>query len=161
MLPEVDSKTLAALLGLTQISVNRLAADGVVPSKRQGRSRRFPLPEAVTAYCDYMRSPESRPGLRAHEPTDPLKAERIRQAREAADKLALQNAQARAELLDRGAVEREWSDMLRRVRQAMLAVPTRVAGRLGHLTAHDLSELDHEIRAALTDAAKEATDHAA
>ena len=37
----------------------------------------------------------------------------------------------------------------------MLAVPTRAAGRLGHLTAHDLSELDRGIRAALAEAAQE------
>jgi phage terminase Nu1 subunit (DNA packaging protein) len=33
----------------------------------------------------------------------------------------------------------------------MLAVPSRVSQRLPHLTAHDLAEIDAEVRAALTE----------
>jgi phage terminase Nu1 subunit (DNA packaging protein) len=35
------------------------------------------------------------------------------------------------------------------VRAGLLAVPSRVAARLPHLTAHDILEIDREIRAAL------------
>lgn len=40
------------------------------------------------------------------------------------------------------AVEREWSDVLRQVRAGMLAVPSRVAARLPHLTPQDIREID-------------------
>jgi len=37
------------------------------------------------------------------------------------------------------------------VRAGMLAVPSRCAQRLPGLTAHDVSEIDREVRAALTE----------
>lgn len=56
----------------------------------------------------------------------------------------------RGELLDAAAVEREWSDVLRQVRAGMLAVTSRVRSRLPHLTSHDATVIDREIRDALT-----------
>ena len=151
-IPEtVRASELAEIIGVAPPTISHLAVAGRVVR----RGTRYALAESVRAYCDHLRSPAARAGRHPDGPADPLKAERIRQAREAADKLALQNAAARGELLDRGEVEREWADILRRLRGAMLAVPTRAAGRLGHLTAHDLSELDHGIRAALAEAAQE------
>ena len=41
--------------------------------------------------------------------------------------------------------------MLRTVRAGMLAVPTRVAARLPHLTPHDVTESDGEVRAVLVE----------
>ena len=63
-------------------------------------------------------------------------------------------AKLRGELVEAAAVEAEWSGVLRSVRAGMLAVPSRVAARLPHLTKHDVAEIDTEVRAALTDAAK-------
>jgi phage terminase Nu1 subunit (DNA packaging protein) len=48
-------------------------------------------------------------------------------------------------------VEAQWSDIVRMLRSGMLALPTRVQQRLGHLTAHDLAEIDREIRDTLTE----------
>ena len=119
---------------------------------RDGHNR-YPLPESVHAYVAHLKAPQSRAGRRADAPSDPLKAERIRQSREAADKLAIQNAASRRELLPARDVEATWASTLRNVRAGMLALPSRVALRLGHLTAHDLSEIDHEVRAVLSEAA--------
>ena len=77
-------------------------------------------------------------------------AERARLLAAQAATAELKLAHQRGALLDAAAVEAEWSAMLRSVRAAMLAVPSRVASRLPHLTAHDISELDLEIREALT-----------
>jgi len=76
----------------------------------------------------------------------------------------LANAQARlalaklhklsGELVDAAEVEAEWSGVLRKVRAALLAVSSRVAQRLPHLTKHDISEIDAEIRAALSELGK-------
>jgi phage terminase Nu1 subunit (DNA packaging protein) len=57
----------------------------------------------------------------------------------------------RGELVEAKAVEAEWADVLRTVRAGMLAVPSRVAARLPHLSKHDVAEIDAEIRAALTE----------
>jgi phage terminase Nu1 subunit (DNA packaging protein) len=39
--------------------------------------------------------------------------------------------------------------VLRTVRAGMLAVPSRVAARLPHLTSQDLAEIDRELRSAI------------
>jgi phage terminase Nu1 subunit (DNA packaging protein) len=87
--------------------------------------------------------------------TDPAYlAEKIRLANAQAVKVELQNAQARKELLPAKAVEAEWSAILRDVRAGMLAIPSRVQQRLPHLSAHDVSEIDREIRDALSELAE-------
>lgn len=57
------------------------------------------------------------------------------------------------ELVEAAAVEAEWADVLRTVRAGMLAVPSRVAVRLPHLSRADVTEIEAEIRAALTEIA--------
>ncbi len=61
----------------------------------------------------------------------------------------------RSELVEAAAVEMEWSGILRTVRAGMLAVPSRVAARLPHLSKHDVAEIDQEIRAALSEIGSE------
>jgi len=39
----------------------------------------------------------------------------------------------------------------RTVRAGMLAVPSRAAQRLPHLSVHDVAEIDREVRAVLTE----------
>jgi phage terminase Nu1 subunit (DNA packaging protein) len=57
----------------------------------------------------------------------------------------------RGELVEAAAVEAERSGVLRTVRAGMLAVPSRAAQRLPHLTAHDMGVIDGEIRDALAE----------
>ena len=76
-----------------------------------------------------------------------------RQAKAAAEKLELQNAVARREMVRAADVESAWAGVLRDVRAAMLAIPSRVQSRIPRLTAHDVSELDLEIREALAEMA--------
>jgi phage terminase Nu1 subunit (DNA packaging protein) len=75
-----------------------------------------------------------------------LAGERTRLAREQADAVALKNAVARGELVEAGAVEREWSDVLRGVRAAMLTMPSRVQRRLPTLTPTEVATIDAEVR---------------
>jgi phage terminase Nu1 subunit (DNA packaging protein) len=86
-----------------------------------------------------------------------MRDQRIRIAKSQADALELNHRATAGELLDAGEVEREWSDMLRKVRAGMLAVPSRCGSRLAHLTTHDLAEIDAEVRAALTEVANNRT----
>jgi len=57
-------------------------------------------------------------------------------------------------MLPAAEVEAEWSGVLRTVRAGMLAVPSRAAHRLQHLTAHDVAEIDREVRDVLTEIGK-------
>lgn len=80
-----------------------------------------------------------------------LLREKTRLATEQADKIALANAKARGELVSAVAVEREWSAILRELRSALLAMPTRLQQRAPHLTAHDIRLIDRELRDLLTE----------
>jgi phage terminase Nu1 subunit (DNA packaging protein) len=65
-----------------------------------------------------------------------------------AEKLEIQNARARGDLLDAGDVARAWVEIVTDLRSALLAVPSRVAGRCG-LDRRATAALDAELRAAM------------
>lgn len=70
--------------------------------------------------------------------------ERDRLAREQADNVALKNAALRRELVPAVEVEQRWSEILRRVRSKLLAVPSRVRQQCPHFTQHDIDAIDSE-----------------
>ncbi|GLK54401.1 phage terminase Nu1 subunit (DNA packaging protein) [Methylopila capsulata] len=138
----ITSDRLADLLGITAARVSQLAVEGVIP--RIGRSR-FDERAAVRAYCADLRAKAS--GRAMHNPG--YVDAKTRAAVAQAEKIETANALARRELLPAAEVEREWTAILRDVRAAMLALPTRVHQRLGHLSAHDISTLGREVHDAL------------
>lgn len=140
---------LARIWGITRQAVNALARQGVIA--RQGRG--FPRDESTLRYCAHLR--ELATGRGGASAITSATAERARLIREQADAAAMKNEEARGRLLDAGTVEREWSGVLRTVRAGMLAVPSRVQQRLPHLTKHDVSEIDREVRVVLTEVANE------
>jgi phage terminase Nu1 subunit (DNA packaging protein) len=142
----VSGPVLARWLGVTDKTVREMAKAGIVVRVKRGL---YKLEDSVTRYCERIRRTASQRGGEASLAT--LRDERIRIAKEQADALALKNAAARGELLDAGAVEADWSTTLRNVRAGMLAVPSRTAARLPHLTPHDVAEIDAEVRAVLTE----------
>ncbi len=92
----------------------------------------------------------TKPNARAR-PLAEVSRQRARLAKAQADIAELKAAHQRGALLHSEAVEREWSAILRGVRAGMLAVPSRVAQRLPHLTAHDVAEIDAKVRAVLAE----------
>ena len=80
--------------------------------------------------------------------------ERKRVLTEQADKLALANAATRNESVKLADVILVWSNTFREVSAKLLAITSRVASRLPHLTQHDLHEIDAEIRIVLTETAE-------
>lgn len=140
----ISEAELADLIGLTTRRIRALVTEGIIVKVGRGAAA-FDRRDAVRAYCASMRDKASR-GVAV---MDELKAEKIRQAREAADKLALQNAAARRELVPATEVQATWSAILRDVRASLLAVPSRCGAKLPHLTPHDVSEIDAELKAAL------------
>lgn len=147
-MPEiVTTEALARLLGVTDRLIRELARKGIIV--RTGRGA-YELEKSVSGYCAHLREIAAGRGGQAAGAT--LAVERARVAKEQADGLGRKNALARAELVEAVAVRDEWSAVLRVFRAGMLAVSSRVQQRLGHLTAHDISEIDLEIRAALTEA---------
>lgn len=101
--------------------------------------------------------PTAKVNLPRGKSADPtLLAETRALKREQRVKLEIANAKARGELLPTAEVEKEWASILRDVRAAMLALPSRLQQKLPHLTAHDVATIDREIRDALAELASHA-----
>ncbi len=144
----VNESDMARLVGLTANRVRTLARDGVMI--RAGRGQ-YDVRASLLTYIEDLRSKAARmgPGLKSTPSNSDLNSEKLRLAKQQADKIELQNAAARTELVKTSDVERAWAAVLRDVRATLLAVPSRCGTTLPHLTAHDVAELDREIRSAL------------
>lgn len=135
---------LSALVGVSENRIRQLCTAGTI---ERGEDGQFDLRNSVRAYCGTLRENargRGGPGLAA---------EREREARARADKLEMQNAAARRDLIPANEVEAMWDKMCRLIRARFLAMPARLQQHLGHLTTHDLSLIDREIRDALTELA--------
>lgn len=137
----VDIETLADLLNISSRMVSDYARRGVITRQTHGQ---YVLRESVKSFVAHVHKKADH---------DMLTAERIRQTKAQADLLDLKNAKAKSELLDAAEVEREWASVLRDLRAALLAVPSRVGSRLPSLTAHDIGEIAREIKDALSELA--------
>jgi terminase small subunit / prophage DNA-packing protein len=141
----VSAAELAGLIGVSPRSISDLAGRGIVV-RAPGRSG-YVLRESVRGHADHLRKLAGGRGGDAAIASQT--AERARLLRLQADAIETKNALQRNALLDAGAVEKEWADMIGQSRTAVLAVPARFQQRAPHLTAWDISELDHELREAL------------
>ena len=141
------SSVLGDLLDISGKTVREFAARGVMVRVGKGK---YDIRASVRNYSAHMRRiATGRAGGESLAAT--AAAERARLAKAQADRIEMQNQRDRDELLDAGAVQEEWSGTLRGVRAGCLAVPSRAAARLPHLTQHDISEIDLEIRTVLTE----------
>jgi phage terminase Nu1 subunit (DNA packaging protein) len=136
---------IASLLGITAARVRTLARDGVLVRSSRGR---FDVRPSLNAYVGQLRTHAARAG-RPSQGGDALKQARTRLAEEQASLAAIKAAQARDELVSAETVTREWQSVLRDVRAAVLAIPSRFGAAMPHLSASDVAALDREIRAAL------------
>jgi phage terminase Nu1 subunit (DNA packaging protein) len=145
-LPEtVSAAVLADLIGVSPRSCTDLAARGIIV-RGPGRTG-FLLRESLRGYSDHLRRLAGGRGGEAAIVT--ATAERSRLLKAQADAQEAKNKQALGSMLDAGDVEKAWSDIVRQSRAAVLAVPPRCQQRLPHLTPHDISELDLELREAM------------
>jgi terminase small subunit / prophage DNA-packing protein len=141
----ITTAALADMLGISTRSIRQHAKDGILV--RAGKE--YALAPSVRAYCDHLRKLATGRGGEAAMST--ATAQRARLAKAQADFVETKNKRASGELVPAAEVETAWSGVLRTVRAGLLAVPSRVQQRLPHLTAHDVSEIDREVRDVLTD----------
>ncbi len=139
----ISAAELGRMVGITGRQVRSLGDRDIMVRLGDG----YHLEQSVKAYCAFLR--EIRRARGGDAATDAA-TERGRLARARAEQVETKNAILRRELVPAAEVEAEWSSILRTVRAGLLAVPSRCAARLGHLTAHDVVEIDAEVRAALT-----------
>jgi terminase small subunit / prophage DNA-packing protein len=135
---------LGRLLGISGRQVRDLAARRIIPRAKRGR---YPVVASVMRYCEHLRQLAMGRGDSAAIAT--ATAERSRLLRAQADAQEARNRAALGALLDAGAVEREWSDVIRQSLAAVLAVPARYQARLPHLAVSDVAILDEELREAM------------
>ena len=145
LLMDFSEAEFATLIGLTPRQVRNYVRDGIIAKNAM---KRFDAAE-VAKYCAHVRSRLHKGVPRSEE----LTAERIRKERAAAEKIELQNAAARGELLPSAEVLATWSGILRDVRGGLLALPARFAAELPGLTKAEVAKIDRLIRDALEDLA--------
>lgn len=136
--------TLGEILGLSNRSITDLAGRGLVVRIKRGR---FDVRASIRAYVDHLRELAAGRGADSTSLTE----QRTRQVSAQAELAELKAAKLRGELLPAAEVEREWASILRTVRAELLALPSRIQQRLGHLTAADVAAIDREIRDVLTE----------
>ena len=139
-------------VGITQQAVADLVARGVIEGRGRGK---LDMDEARLAYCAHLRSVA---GNRSGDPDADLDltAERARKAKEEADKLEMQNALMRGELLARGDVDAAVVGAFARVRARMIGVPSKVAPLV--VTMDTPAEVESVIRRSVYEALKELAD---
>lgn len=138
---------LADLLGLSTRTVKQLAAEGVFPRTSRGR---YDLKAGVRNYTGRLRD-----GAALRGGDDATTAARRREAEARAAKLEVQARRMTGDLVEAAEVARRWTAILTDVRARMLAVPARVAARLGR-EAHAVVEA--EVRLALEGASDAGSD---
>lgn len=139
----ITALDLAELIGVSKRSVSDFAERGIIV--KTGRNR-YDLRKSVQFYCEHLRAIAAG---RGGENVDVLATERARLASEQADHTAMKNAIMRREMIPAAEVRSEWVSIARRVRSALMSLPSRCRQRLGHLTTYDVDVIDSEVRAAL------------
>lgn len=144
----------AKLVGVSPGRVSQMVADGmpVDPNGRIDVARGKLWIQANVSPTRSAAQARTDPEL-PFAATRDASAERVRLLREQADHAALKNAEKRRELLPASEVERAWANVLRDVRAAMLALPSRIQQRLSHLSAAEIDLIDREIRDVLSEVA--------
>ena len=145
----IHEQDLAALLGISRTRLSNLARDGVLPKLGKPYRSHYGTRAAIGAYCERLRAHAQQAGRPVAQSNEELREQKIRVARAQAEALEQKNAIAAGELVRADEVRREWTRVLADLRSGLLSVTSRVGASLPHLTAHDLSCLDSEIRSAL------------
>lgn len=141
----IGGSDLCELLGISPAMLTELKKRGIAVS--HGRDA-YDLASTVNAYVTHLRNTAS--GRGGEEQVANLTAERARLAKEQADAQALKNGKLRGDLVEAAEVERAWSDVLRKIRARVLAVPSRLRQSIT-LSTSDAERIDRELRDALTE----------
>jgi phage terminase Nu1 subunit (DNA packaging protein) len=149
MTDAVTTAALADLFGITDRSIRDLAKRGIITRKGRG----FALTESVRGYCEHLRKLAT--GRGGETAIASATADRARLARAQAELVETKQRKLAGTLVDAAEVESTWNGVLRTVGAGCLAIPSRCAQRLPHLTSHDVTEIDAEVRAALIEAGSE------
>lgn len=141
--PCFSAAVIAKICGLSERQIHNLVKDKVIPGA-QSRGN-WPITN-VTSYIEHLRRVRDSGGEDAHE-------QKTRLLKEQADKIEMENAARRGELLDRSDVDAAMVSAFARVRSRLLAIPSKAAPIV---TQHeDPAEAEIVLRGYVSDALRE------
>jgi len=138
---------LAKVFGCHERRIFELANKGiVVRAKAKGRFEFLPSIHAYIAHLEKIAA--------GREGDNTLASVRTELEKEKTENFRLKNAALRSDLVSREEITEGWLRIVKAVRGAVLAIPTKARQKLPHLTAHDGEALAKICRDALTDVAE-------
>jgi hypothetical protein len=146
--PIWQSHMLCQALGISSGELGRKTLDGTIQGKvRYGQ---YDAITAIKSYVDHLTDELARSDQTDDEA---IKGERLRWFRTRSDMADLEIAARRRDLLPGDMVERAWSNVILASRTRLLAIPSKLATRLGLLASPAAIEnvLEVEINAALNE----------
>ena len=117
--PTVPVSTLAKLFNLTAVRVQQLASDGVIYKSGRGQYELWP---SVRAYIIYLQERKVNQWDDDENLSD-IKIEQLRRTKEEADKLELQNARTRGELVEVALVRKMGEKVMAAIKTRILNMP--------------------------------------
>jgi phage terminase Nu1 subunit (DNA packaging protein) len=118
--PSVPVSTLAKLFNLTSVRIQQLASDGVV--KRTARGR-YDLWTSIRNYIEYLQERKVNQWDSDEDNPTEIKKQQLRRTKEEADKLELQNARTRGELVPVFKVKRMGEQVMSAIKTKLLNMP--------------------------------------
>jgi phage terminase Nu1 subunit (DNA packaging protein) len=118
--PTVPVSTLAKLFNLTSVRVQQLAADGIISKSGRGQ---YDLWSSVRGYIKYLQERKVNQWDADDDNPSDIKKEQLRRTKEEADKLELQNARTRGELVEVEKVKRAGEKVMSAIRNRILNMP--------------------------------------
>lgn len=115
--PSTDVTTLSKLFNLTPIRIQQLANEGVTVKSARGRYELWP---SIKNYIKYLQERKINQWTTDEENPTELKKHQLRRTKEEADKLELQNAKTRGELVPINEVIRYFQGFASEIRTTIL-----------------------------------------
>jgi len=143
----ISAAELADILGVSKKTIASWATSGIVVRKAHGE---YDFRESVKSFAKHMRDRGSGDATAV----TAVATERGALLRVQRQRAELELAREEGQLLKLADVEAHWCSILRTLRSACLAIPTRVASRVSGLNREVVHEIDQEIRLALTEMAQ-------
>ena len=144
--PTYKLQVIATICDCTERHLRDLAKKGHITNP--GPRKEWPI-TAVTEYIAYLRNRAYQGG------GGTLQEERARLAKEQADKLEMENAAKRGELLHSEDVLKSWGGLITNARQALLSMSRRLSPVICHKEESEIEDaIESEVRTILGDLAE-------
>lgn len=142
---KLRSVDMASLLGVTPRRLNQMVGEEIAVRLSPG------MFDAIATNQNYIASLTVRAETKAA--ALDLTAEKARLTKEQADHHGYRNSILRRDLIPAEEVEREWSDMVRKIRSGVLSLTSRIRSQIGILDATHAEIINREITIVLEELA--------